>query len=158
VVDKSVIHRSLSDSFTELKPSTVPNQRGAVGVVAQTYDPWYIPAAFIDREATQANQINHVPTPESPAGDLVTHIDVADFEESYDLVNINAVGEGGINVCGEGGDIQLGDLIVTSSIPGKGMRQGDDLVRSYTVAKAREDVTFDSPSDIKMVACIYLCG
>lgn len=52
----------------------------------------------------------------------------------------------------------MGDLIVTSSIPGKGMKQADDIVRSYTVAKPREDVTFASPSDIKMIACIYLCG
>ena len=69
-----------------------------------------------------------------------------------------ALGEGQVNVCGEGGDLESGDLIVTSSIPGKGMRQADDLVRSYTVAKSRESVTFSSPSEIKQVACIYLCG
>ena len=38
------------------------------------------------------------------------------------------------------------------------MKQADDIVRSYTVAKAREDVTFSGPDDIKLVACIYLCG
>ena len=71
---------------------------------------------------------------------------------------INALGEGAINVCGEGGDIAAGDLIVTSSTPGKGMRQADDIVRSYTVAKAREAVTFSDPSEVRTAACIFLCG
>jgi hypothetical protein len=158
VADHAIVHRALSDSFTELKPSTVPNQRGAVGVVAQVYNPWYIPASFIDKAATRANQVGHVSTPESPAGDLVTHIDVADYEDDYDLVNINAVGEGAINVCGENGDIDRGDLIVTSSLQGKGMRQSDDVVRGHTIAKAREAVTFSSTDEVKMIACIYLCG
>ena len=46
----------------------------------------------------------------------------------------------------------------SAGVPGKGMRQSDDIVRSYTVAKAREDVTFSDPTEVKMVACIYLCG
>jgi hypothetical protein len=77
---------------------------------------------------------------------------------THDFVAINSLGEGQINVCGEAGTIELGDLIVTSSVPGKGMRQSDDIVRSTTVAKARETVTFDSPTQVKQIACIYLCG
>jgi hypothetical protein len=73
-------------------------------------------------------------------------------------VLINALGEGQLNVCGENGNIEAGDLIVTSSMPGKGMRQDDELVRNYTVAKARESVVFDSPGQVKMIACTYLCG
>ena len=38
------------------------------------------------------------------------------------------------------------------------MRQSDDIVRSYTVAKARESVTFADTSEVKMIACIYMCG
>jgi hypothetical protein len=76
----------------------------------------------------------------------------------YNIMAVNALGEGQINVCGEGGDIQAGDLIVTSSIPGKGMKQADDIVRSITVAKARESVTFSSPTEVKQIACIYLSG
>ena len=67
-------------------------------------------------------------------------------------------GEGQINVCGEGGNIERGDLIVTSSIPGKGMKQADDIVRSYTVAKARESMTFSSSTEVKLVACEYFSG
>ena len=77
---------------------------------------------------------------------------------THDLADINALGEGQINVCGEAGNIEPGDLIVTSSMPGKGMKQADDLIRNYTVAKAREAATFDSPDQVKQIACIYLCG
>lgn len=80
------------------------------------------------------------------------------FAAGYDLVRINAVGEGKINVCGAGGDIAQGDLLVSSPIPGKAMRQADDILRSCTVAKAREGCSFLSPSDAKAVACVYLCG
>lgn len=73
-------------------------------------------------------------------------------------VIVNSLGEGQVNVCGEGGDIAVGDLIATSSVSGKGMKQSDDIVRSHTVAKAREPVTFTDASDIRQIACIYLCG
>jgi hypothetical protein len=80
------------------------------------------------------------------------------LKASDDLVSFNAVGEGSINVCGENGDIAVGDLIVTSNTAGKGMKQDDDIVRSYTVAKAREAVTFASADEVHQIACIYLCG
>ena len=77
---------------------------------------------------------------------------------SKEFVTINAVGEGQINVCGEGGDIQPGDLIVTSSIAGKGMKQSDNIVRNVTIAKARESASFGSATEQQQIACIYLCG
>jgi hypothetical protein len=80
------------------------------------------------------------------------------FRDDYRLVQFNAVGEGLINVCGQNGNIEIGDLIVTSDMPGKGMKQDDDIVRNYTVAKSREAVTFSSPEEVKQIACIYLCG
>lgn len=76
---------------------------------------------------------------------------------SFDRITFNAVGEGCINVCGMNGNIESGDLIVCSYIAGKGMKQSDDIVRNNTVAKARESITFTG-SEIKQIACIYLCG
>lgn len=76
----------------------------------------------------------------------------------YDLVAINSVGEGQINVCGRGGDIAAGDLLITSSMRGKAERQGDQIVYSFTVAKAREEVTFTHPDEVRLVACTYHCG
>lgn len=89
---------------------------------------------------------------------LIPGYDLADLQSNYKVVQVNAVGEGQINVCGMNGNINAGDYIVSSSIAGKGMRQNDDVVHNYTVAKARESVTFDAPDQVKMIACIYLGG
>ena len=74
----------------------------------------------------------------------------------YDRAIFNGLGEGQINVCDANGPIEAGDLIVSSSVAGKGMRQADDIVRSCTVAKAREAAVFVDGR--AQVACIYLCG
>ena len=81
-----------------------------------------------------------------------------ELQSTYKVVHINSVGEGQINVCGQNGNINKGDLIVVSDLAGKGMKQSDDIIRTSTVAKARESVTFSSSNEVKLIACIYLCG
>jgi len=130
VCDVSVEFMSISDSITKVAPSSSSNDPACVGVYSKTMGTWDLP------------KLN----------------DDGTIEAAYHHIQINSVGEGAINVIGENGDISKGDLIVTSSTPGKGMKQSDDIVRNYTVAKAREDVTFSSPTEVKMVACIYMCG
>ncbi len=71
---------------------------------------------------------------------------------------VAGVGEGIINVCGLNGDIEVGDLLTSSSVSGKGMKHDSETIKSYTVAKARQSVTFSSPDEVKQIACIYLCG
>ena len=162
--------------FTQVLSSQA-NQKGAIGVVSKmltleetnqiideqtnVYDP-----------TTDDTTITRLPreTDENYAVRLAEYRQIEDQnraiarEKNYIatkgncFVDIAAVGEGQINVCGEGGNIERGDLIVTSSIPGKGMRQADDVVRAYTVAKARESVTFTSNTEVKTIACVYLCG
>lgn len=78
--------------------------------------------------------------------------------EDYDVVFFNGVGEGGVNACNEGGDIEPGDLLCSSSVPGKVMRQGDDVVHSYTVGKAMGRTTFAGPDDFKMIGVFYTSG
>ena len=89
---------------------------------------------------------------------LVDGFNLEDLQSKYVVASVNALGEGQINVCGKNGNIRKGDLIVTSDILGKGMKQDDDLVRSYTVAKSRVDVVFESENQVKLIPCIYLCG
>jgi len=78
--------------------------------------------------------------------------------ETHDRGAVNALGEGQINVCSESGDFEVGDFICTSNTAGKGMRyDGQDM--RYVVAKCMEPVVWtDEPANIKMVACIYMCG
>jgi len=80
------------------------------------------------------------------------------FSKKYHLVTFNALGEGAMNVCGENGDIKNGDLICTSSMPGKGMKQSDqEFVRTFTFARALQDVIFNGETDVKyLIAVDYM--
>lgn len=148
VVDVGIIRRrGISSTIALVATSSTANQKAVVGVVCST--PRSLdstePSVYIAGYDTETNK----------------NIMSPDYEpdcQVYNIMAVNALGEGQVNVCGEGGDIQAGDLIVTSSTPGKGMKQADDIVRSITVAKARESVTFSSPTEVKQIACIYLSG
>ena len=62
-----------------------------------------------------------------------------------DRVIVNSVGEGALWVVNTGGSIVSGDLLTTSNVPGYVRRQGDDIFRSYTVAKITMDCDFNPP-------------
>lgn len=150
VVDQQTIERNgISSTISLVSSSTVANQSGAVGIVCK--QPSLLadqkPAAFIESIV----DVDGIPVVTMKPS-FYTACD------TYNFMPINSVGEGQINVCGQGGNIQIGDLISTSSIVGKGMKQSDDLVHQYTVAKARELVVFSSPDEVKTIACIYLGG
>ena len=70
---------------------------------------------------------------------------ISKFErERYDRrLHISGCGEGFIWVSDYNGEIEAGDLITSSPIPGIGMKQEDDLVHSYTVAKITMDCDFN---------------
>ncbi|MBQ4840046.1 phage tail protein, partial [Pseudoalteromonas luteoviolacea] len=71
------------------------------------------------------------------------------YQGTHDLIEFNALGEGVLNVCGQGGDIEAGDYLCSSDIPGKAMRQADqDFERPFTIAQARHSVTFTSSTQI----------
>jgi hypothetical protein len=84
------------------------------------------------------------------------------YQHTHMRAQVNGVGEGQVNVCGRGGNLTRGDLIVCSDLPGKGQRQEDRVVRSNTVARVRlpkgGSVVFSHPDEVKMVPCVYLCG
>ncbi|PAJ71978.1 hypothetical protein CJF42_23715 [Pseudoalteromonas sp. NBT06-2] len=138
VCDVSVIATNgISDAICKMTLSSQVNQKSARGVLVQRspLDTSDMPAALGDE-------------PETAALALI-----------YDHIIFNALGEGVINVCGENGDIKVGDLITTSNTPGKGMRQADqDNIKPFTVAQARQNITFSSANEIKQIACIYKCG
>ena len=91
-------------------------------------------------------------------------------DKSENRYVINSLGEGGIWVCNEGGNLENGDYITTSNIEGLGMKQNDDLLHNYTVAKITQDCDFnDSKKYIEFehsgslyrkqfVGCTYHCG
>ena len=115
------------------------------GLLANT-----IPASFVENSTWEEVDGSWVETKH-------LYPEYEEYKDTYDYCAANAVGEGQVYVCNESGDIAAGDLIVTSSTAGVGMKQSDNIVRNITVAKAREAVTFTDSSPV-LVACIYLCG
>ena len=140
VVDyKFIAKDGQSDAICEMKVSTMPEQKTARGVFI-----WDKSLEFEDKP----NALRDVEDEE-----------FHDYISKYTRVAFNALGEGSINVCGENGNISMGDLITTSSMQGKGMLQTDqENLRPFTVAQAREAVIFSSPDDVKKIAVIYKCG
>ena len=96
-----------------------------------------------------------------------------DFKSGQDIYEINSVGEGGMWVSDAAGFLENGDYICSSNIPGYGMKQDDDILRNYTVAKITQDCLFDLESEdydckevehngiiykVAFVGCTYHCG
>lgn len=142
LVDVKVLARGgISDTLTEVALATEDAQVGVIGVLS-----------------------SRVPYTEGiPLNVLTGPVFQEHMTRKYDYGVVNGIGEGQVNVCGLGGDISKGDYIVASSLPGKGRRLDPDTVltariKATIVARAREDVTFARPTDVKLVSCIYGCG
>jgi len=56
---------------------------------------------------------------------------------------VNSVGEGAMWVTNYAGDLSNGDYISSSPVEGHGMKQADDLLHNYTVAKVTMPCSFD---------------
>jgi len=156
VVDVEIVGNTndLDNTLTVVEPSSSANQKSSIGVYSKVANNTVPPTL------TKEELVSRV----DPGNVTVEYMDKV-YDDQFDsvlvgrdIIQMNSLGEGRINVIGEGGDFEIGDLIVTSSTAGKGMKQADDLLRSTTVASIRENVTFTSPTEIKQVACVYLCG
>jgi hypothetical protein len=72
---------------------------------------------------------------------------VTDTNDHDTLIDIK--GDTKIWVTNMGGTIESGDLVTTSNVlPGYCQKQGDDIIRSYTVAKVTQDCDFTEPQHI----------
>lgn len=81
---------------------------------------------------------------------------------------VNALGEGRVWVSNLNGEVQAGDYITTSPVPGYGQKQDDDLLHSYTLGKATENVDWNSATEtvefngqrykVYLTAVVYTSG
>lgn len=152
VVDKEIVmKKDISNTLSRVEKSNTVNQKGVIGVFTRNNGHMSkIDTLAVITEHRVDDGFGNLTGPLTEQYDQI--------KDLYDVVSINALGEGQILVCGENGNISTGDLIVTSSVEGVGMKQSDDVIKSYTVAKAREDITFEDTTTSKLVSCIYLCG
>ena len=89
-------------------------------------------------------------------------------KETEQHIEVNSIGEGRVLVTNAGGNVENGDYITSSLISGYGMKQEDDLLHSYTVAKCTESINWESITDtiehngqvykVYLSACTYHCG
>lgn len=79
-----------------------------------------------------------------------------------------ALGEGRVWVSNINGDIEVGDYVTTSTLPGYGQRQDESQLNNYTLAKATETVDWDSVTEtvtingqeykVYLLAVVYTSG
>jgi len=126
-IDKNVTTGSnaiqISQSLPLVSLSTIEKDKACFGVVSGSEDPE-------KREYSQ--------------GSLVT---VVEKQLGDTRVYINSLGEGAMWVTNINGPLESGDYITTSNVAGYGMKQDDDILHNYTVAKITMDCDFE-PLDI----------
>lgn len=85
------------------------------------------------------------------------------YAKLYDWAFVNGVGEGLVNCCGRGGNLEIGDFIQCSDMPGKGEKMdGNKPLTLETlgriVARVTAPVAFSHPDEVKLVPITYWCG
>ncbi len=178
---------SISQSYMAVSATTDERAKAVVGVCAQVVDDlesWL--ATDTDYNTVTYEQEAYTLNPEDENSEVFYRDDptapiytpkeeyieyMTDIvAKGYVRVTINALGEGMLNVCSTGGDIENGDFICSSEILGKGMRQQDALMYNYTVGKSLTDVVWENEVvgtkdcfsyngvKCKRIPCTYHCG
>ena len=110
---------TVNESLPIVSLSAVTSDKKCFGVVSSSEDP-----------DTRKNRIgNFVSVSQKELGDT--------------RVYINSVGEGAMWVTDINGPLESGDYITTSNVAGYGMKQDDDVLHNYTVAKITMDCDFE---------------
>ena len=74
--------------------------------------------------------------------------DTSIFETGlFGRVRVNGLGEGAIWVTNINGNLSNGDYICSSTVPGFGRKQDDDILHNYTVAKITMNCDFELSQD-----------
>ncbi len=164
VVDVECMARGgISNTLFRVEKSSMPYQSGVIGIVNRSLGSLSstLPAVFI---LGKEKVVDSYPGEE----DTIEYVDVIsdryhELKNEYQRGTVNSIGEGQMNVCGENGNFCIGDVIVASSMPGKGMRADPGMAITFDsygriVAKARENCVFEYPGEVKRIACTYHCG
>jgi len=164
---------TISDTLHEVTVTTTSSDKGVFGVVAvsgvRIYDEYPLVISEMyhyieeiindDDEVVETSTLRRRLLPE-----------FEDLPLTHHYAAINSIGEGMLNVCDANGDIEIGDYVCSSDVTGKGMKQDDDLLHSYTVAKVLENIVWNDEvigengcfeqdgHKCKMVVCTYHCG
>lgn len=113
---------SISESLPLVSLSTKHKDKSCFGVISDSEDP---------------------DTRSHSNGSMLTTI--FDKEIGDTRIYINSVGEGAIWIIDASGNLESGDYITTSIVPGYGVVQESEFLANYTVAKITMDCDFSPP-------------
>jgi len=146
---------TIAEALPIVELATLPNDKRAFGVISNRPNEYLIDMETGEYEEDQDGTAKGF-------GNI-----------QQEQIRINSIGEGALWVCNISGNLENGDYITTCEIPGFGMKQADDLLHNYTVAKITQDCDFDlssldyiceeftfSGSTYRkaFVGCTYHCG
>lgn len=117
---KGVKAITIFDALPVVELCTKPSDKRAFGVISKVFD---------GTSDTRGTGFGFVTVHKTEKGDV--------------RVEVNGVGEGAIWVSNYNGNLENGDYITSSPLPGYGMKQDDDLLHNYTVAKITMDCDFN---------------
>jgi hypothetical protein len=147
-------------TFTGGHEAAVESSNYSAGQHAYTYGT--LVKVVSTSAGNRAKQVNYVIGATTSAKDKTVFGIYACNLDPQEIIGQNtdhqvfAVGDGHVLVCSEGGDIEIGDYICSSNTSGHGMKQDDDLLHNYTVAKATEAVDWASEGqNTKLISCTY---
>lgn len=150
ITDKNAIQ--INDALPIVELTIIPNDKSVFGVISSAED---------------ENESNCRRWAHGAWGSILGKT------KGDDRLFINGLGEGAVWVTNINGILENGDYITTSEIPGYGMKQNDDLLHNYTVAKITCNCDFDLNSNIykceefiyngvtykkAFVGCVYTCS
>ena len=123
----NTLEASINESLPVCEITTIDNDKKVFGVLS-------------DKEDNETNR-------EYSTGSFVSIMVKQNTNEQR--MFINSVGEGGIWVCNKNGYLENGDYISSSSVVGYGMKQSNDILHNYTVAKITCDCDFTTTKIVK---------
>ena len=118
---------TVNESLPLVSLSTKANDKKCFGVLSTTEDP---------------------ETRKEVYGNFVSNMQKEDGDTR---VYVNSVGEGAVWVTNINGTLESGDYITTSNVAGYGMKQNDDILHNYTVAKILMDCDFNPVTQPKRI-------
>lgn len=181
---------TITDAFTGKHPSVTKYSSSELDVgliMSSTGEIWVrniatvstglpkVTMSITDNDKGVFGIISSTPTFDSDANDGIGEWSIYDgyykthgVDSDESAIVVNSLGEGLVWVTDKNGELQAGDYICSTVVPGHGGKQADDLLHNYTVAKCVETIDWSSVTDDivyegitykkYLVACTYNCG
>jgi len=173
---------NINESIPKVKLSNKAKDKTVFGVISELEN--------FKQETNVSESFQYVEDPAEPDEKIRTRVTSSVYVREYNQgsfttvmeakdgndqrLTVNSLGEGAIWVSNFSGSLENGDYVTSSPIKGLGMKQDDDLLHNYTVAKITQECTFDLAASASydciefqwsgsayrraFVGCTYHCG